>query len=130
MLRMTGFLLAIGVGYTTPAVAQAFVGTWTATAHLDGGIESLETLTVKREGTGYSITGRAVDPQPGAPQAGPGVEIMIEGDKFAYKRTLNFQGNEIIISYVGNVSGDTFAGTADVGGLQVPYSGVRVQASR
>jgi hypothetical protein len=116
--------------FAMPASAQSFLGAWTATAHLDGGAESYETLGVARAGNSYSVIGKAINPPPGAPDAGPGTDIVLEGDKFSYKRALDFGGNGIVIAYAGTVSGNTFTGTADVGGMKIPYTGVRVPAGK
>jgi hypothetical protein len=61
----------------------------------------------------------------GSPQAGPRTNIVLDGDKFAYDRSLELQGNTIVINYSGVVSGDRFTGTAKLGDTPVPYTGVR-----
>jgi hypothetical protein len=51
---------------------------------------------------------------------------VLDGDKFAYKRTT--PDGAIVITYTGVVAGDTFTGTVDLGGFaQVPYTGVRIK---
>jgi len=35
-----------------------------------------------------------------------------------------------VLTYTGVVSGDKFTGTAEVGGFQVPYNGVRAKAGK
>jgi hypothetical protein len=123
-------LAAAALGFATPAFGQSFVGAWTATAHLDGGQQSQETLSVTKADMGYLITGKAVNPQPGAPEAGPGTDVMIDGDKFSYKRSLSLNGNTIEIVYTGTVSGDSFTGTAELFGTKIPYTGVRIPAGK
>ena len=109
-----------------PAFGQSFLGEWTATAATPAGDVS-ETVTAVKTADGYTITARPVEPVPeGTPQAGPGADIMLEGDRFFYKRKLAFPGGELVITYTGVVSGDTFAGTAEIGGAEVPYTGVRI----
>jgi hypothetical protein len=49
----------------------------------------------------------------------------LEGDSFSYKRTLTVPGAVLEITYTGVVSGDTFTGRADMGFMQVPYTGAR-----
>jgi hypothetical protein len=40
-------------------------------------------------------------------------------------------GGTIVITYTGVVSGDTFAGTAEIGGMgKLAYTGVRVKQSK
>lgn len=128
MRKMAALFLAAALA--TPAFGQSFVGSWIATAHLDGGIESLERLSVGRTDSGYSIAGKPVDPTPGGIEAGPGIDIVIEGDRFSYKRKLTFDGNELVITYEGTVSGDAFTGTAEVGGTRIPYTGERVPGGK
>lgn len=119
--------LALLVASASPAAAQSFLGTWTATATTPGG-EVSETLTVVRTDGGYAITAKPVTPAPeGSPEAGPGTEIVLDGESFFYKRTVSFPGGEIVITYQGMVAGDRFTGTAELGGTQVPYNGMRIR---
>jgi hypothetical protein len=129
MRNMALLALVIAAGIATPASAQSFVGTWTATANM-GDFKSSETLSVTKTDTGYSITGKAIDAPPGSPNAGPGTDVVLEGDKFTYNRTLNAGGNGIVLTYTGTISGDSFTGTADVGGTKIPYTGVRVSTGK
>jgi hypothetical protein len=106
-----------------PAFGQSFVGEWTATAKTAGG-DVAESITVVKTGEGYAITAKLVVPT-GSPEAGPGEEIVLDGDNFSYKRKLSFPGGEVVLTYTGVVSGDTFTGMAEMGGFKVPYNGVR-----
>ena len=118
--------LALLAAFSSPAAAQSFLGTWTATATTLGGDVS-ETLTVVRTADGYAITAKPVVPPEGTPEAAPGTQIAIDGDNFSYARTLSFPGGEIVIAYKGVVAGDRFTGTAELGGTTVPYNGVRIR---
>jgi hypothetical protein len=109
----------------TPAFGQSLVGEWTATAQTGNGTTT-ELVTVIETDDGYAITAKLQGAAAGQPEAGPGADIVLDGDHFSYKRTLNFPGNAIEISYAGVVSGDTFTGTAAMMGMTVPYNGVRV----
>src|SRR6185312_2701406 len=124
MRYLAAFGAALAAALATPAFAQSFVGEWIATAHLPGGVEVSETVKVARSGDGYAITAEAADPVQGAPQAGPGTDIAIEGDRFAYRRAV-LSDEAIKLSYAGVVSGDAFTGTVEVAGTRVPYTGVR-----
>ena len=112
----------------TPADEPSFLGEWTATASTPGGDVS-ETIKAVRAGNGYAITVKLVVPPPeGTPEAGPGTDIVLDGDNFSYKRSITTPGGALVISYTGVVSGDRFTGTVDLGGLaQAPYTGVRVK---
>jgi hypothetical protein len=125
-LAVLGPLLAAAMA--TPAFAQAFLGQWTATAHLDGGAEVSEALNVAKTANGFSIIAKPPAGTPeGAPQAGPGTNIVLDGNKFSYDRSLEVGGNAIVINYSGTVSGDTFTGTAKLGDTPISFTGVRVK---
>ena len=124
---MVSSVLVLALTLATPAFAQSFVGRWTATAKTPGG-DSSEVLTVTKVGKGYSITGRPVVPAPpGAPTASDGLDIVIDGDHFSYKRTLTIGGGVIVLIYSGVVAGDSFSGTAELNGVKIPYVGVRIR---
>ena len=87
-----------------------------------------ETITVVKTADGYEIRAKLVEPPPeGSPEAGPGTDIVLDGDKFSYKRTLNTPDGSLVITYTGTVSGDKFTGTVSLGGFEVPYTGVRIK---
>lgn len=117
-----GFLF---VALATPAFAQSFVGKWKGTAHVQG-TEASEALDVTKTDGGYAITAKLIDPPPGALEAGPGTDIVLDGDHFSYKRTVTSPQGSLTITYSGVVSGDTFTGTVDLGFAQMPYTGVRI----
>jgi hypothetical protein len=124
-MALLALVLAGAVG--TPAFAQSFVGKWMATAKTPGG-DSSEVVTVRKVGKGYLITGKPVVPvPPGGPTASNGIDIVLDGDHFSYKRTLTIGGGVIVLTYIGVVSGDTFKGTADLNGTKIPYVGVRIK---
>jgi hypothetical protein len=120
-------MLVLAAAFAAPAFGQSFVGEWTATAMTPGGDVS-ETLTVVKTANGYEIKAKlAVPPPEGTPQAGPGTDIVLNGDKFSYKRTITTPDGSLVITYTGTVSGDTFTGTVTIGEFTVPYTGVRVK---
>jgi hypothetical protein len=111
--------------FATPAAAQSFVGDWVATA-IVGDVTVSEALTVKKTADGYSIEAKTItEVPPGSPTAGPGIDIMLDGNNFWYKRTASTAQADIEIIYSGVVDGDTFTGEADLGGFKVPYNGQR-----
>ena len=126
----SGFLLLtlLAPVFATEAGAQSFLGEWTATAETPGGGVS-ETITAVKTEKSYAIAVKLVQPPPeGTPEAGPGTDIVLDGDKFSYKRSIPTPNGTLVITYTGVVSGDTFKGTVDLGGLaQAPYNGVRVK---
>ena len=122
------FMLVLVAAFAAPAFGQSFVGQWTATAVTPGGNVS-ETITVVKTAGGYEIKAQLVEPVPeGTLQAGPGTDIVLDGDKFSYKRTVITPGASLVITYTGTVSGDTFTGTVNLGGFaEAPYTGVRIK---
>jgi hypothetical protein len=121
-------MLLLVAAFAAPAFGQSFLGQWTATAVTMGGNVS-ETLTVVKTAGGYEIKAELVGPVPeGTPKAGPGTDIVLDGDKFSYKRTLTTPEGSLVITYTGTVSGDTFTGTVNLGGFaEAPYIGKRMK---
>jgi hypothetical protein len=120
-------LVLLATVLAAPAFGQSFVGTWTATAVTPGGGVS-ETLSVVKTAGGYEVTAKLVGAAEGSPTAGPGTDVVVEGERFSYKRKLATPDGELVITYSGLVSGDTFTGTVEMGGFQVPYNGVRAKS--
>ncbi len=60
----------------------------------------------------------------------PGKDVVLDGNNFAFKRSLTVQGAKLEIDYNGVVSDDTFTGTAEVAGMQIPYTGVRIKGGQ
>lgn len=122
---LTGFVLAAAL--VAPAFAESpFVGKWIATAEAPTGPVS-EVVVVAKSSDSYVITVEPVTPAPaGQPQAGPAKEIVLDGDRFSFKRVVEIPGNEIVIIYTGVVSADKFTGEVELVGIgKVPYNGVR-----
>jgi hypothetical protein len=118
--------LAFAAAFAAPPADQPFLGKWTATASAPGGASS-ETLTVVKAANGFEITGKPAIPPPEGVVVSPGIDIKLAGNTFSYKRTITTPGGVIVISYSGVVSGDTFTGTAELGGTNIAYTGVRVK---
>ena len=124
-MRLGLSLFVAAAVIAAPASAQSFVGEWRATAQAPDGQIS-ETLTVTKTADGYAIV--ASDTQPPSPEgltAGPGIDIQLDGDAFAFKRIVATPQGDLEIIYKGTVSGDTFTGTGEIMGFSVPYNGVR-----
>src|SRR5262245_23051893 len=119
-------LVLVATFLAAPAFGQSFIGEWTATATTPGG-EVSEALSVVKTADGYAVTAKLIGVPEGTPTAGPGVDVVLEGDRFSYKREVTTPDGEVVFTYAGVVSGDKFTGTAEVGGYQVPYNGVRTK---
>ncbi len=122
-MRITAALAFVLVAtFSAPAFAQSFVGEWTASADTPGGKVS-ETITVVKAGDQVTVTAKLVGNTGGMPEAGPGTDIVLDGDRFSYKRSIG----DLVITYSGVVSGDIFTGEAAIGDAKVPYNGVRTK---
>ncbi len=66
-------------------------------------------------------------PPPEGVVVSAGIDIVLDGDHFSYKRTVTTPGGLIVISYSGVVSGDKFTGAAEMGGTTVTYTGMRMK---
>ena len=125
-MRITAvFAFALSAALAAPAFGQSLVGTWTATAESPGGKVS-ETLACVKTQDGFAITAKLIGVPEGTPTAGPGTDIVLNGDSFSYKRS----AGDLVIVYSGVVSGNTFTGTAQIGDFKVPYNGVRVSDAK
>lgn len=114
-----------------PALAadSPVVGTWATVAETEmGNFEA--TMTVAEAGGGYTV--EMVD----APMTGPDgsaapamastiSDVKVEGSKFAFKRTIDFQGQGMVLSYEGAVDGDTLTASANSDFGAVPVKGTR-----
>ena len=125
---MVWVLALVAPSAATAGQQPSFLGEWTATAETPGGGVSESIAAVKTD-KGYAITVKLVQPPPlGVPEAGPGTDIVLDGDKFSYKRSITTPDGTLVITYTGVVSGDAFTGTVDLGGFaQAPYTGVRIK---
>jgi hypothetical protein len=121
-IAVIGFVLATALAPS--AFAQAFLGQWTATARAPGG-DTTEVITVTKTSDGYALTGQAP-----VATVSAGKDVKLDGNDFSFKRSLTVGGNALEIDYAGVVSGDSFTGTAEVAGMQIPYTGVRVASGK
>ena len=120
--------LALIAGFVAPVFAaeSPFIGKWTATAAAPTGKAS-EILTVAKTAGGYAVTAQLVEPSPGQPEAGPGKDIVLEADHFTYQRIAVIGGTELVFTYSGVVTGDTFTGAIEVATVKIPFTGVRIK---
>ncbi len=103
------FLIALGVlAFAVSAWAQDISGQWTAAFNTQIG-EQHYTYTFKVDGD--KLTGTAKNDM-GSTEIANGA---IKGDEISFVENLNFNGNDIAISYTGKVSGDEIKFTRKVG---------------
>ncbi len=133
MFRKTGFaaLVAAASLMAAPALAQSspVLGSWDTEAATDFGTFKA-VLTLAQDGSGY--TAQMVD----APQTGPDgqpapamastiSEVKVEGANFSFKRTIDFQGQAIVLNYTGSVDGNSLTATANSDFGAIPVKGTR-----
>src|SRR5690606_5347728 len=133
MLRTIRFAAAFAAAslLAAPALAQdsPAVGSWATEAVTDFGTFKA-TLTIAQSGDGYTV--EMVD----APQAGPDgqpapamastiSDVSVEGDKSSLKRTIDVQGQAMVLNHAGTVEGDTLTATANSDFGSIPVKGTR-----
>jgi hypothetical protein len=133
MIRTIRFaaLTAAASLLATPALAadSPVVGSWSTVAETEmGNFES--TMTVAEADGSYTV--EMVD----APMTGPDgsaapamastiSDVQVDGSKFSFKRTIDFQGQGMVLSYSGTVDGNTLTAEANSDFGAVPVKGTR-----
>jgi hypothetical protein len=102
--------VCVVVGLSAPAFAQSVAGKWTGEQQGRGGAQPV-TLEVKADGnklTGTMTTGEnSVMIQDG---------MVMDGGKIMFKTTQNRNGNDVTISFTGEMKGDELTLTREGGG--------------
>ena len=98
------------LGLALSAHAADISGTWTATINTQVG-EQHYTYTFKVDGE--KLTGTAKSDN-GVSEIQNGV---VKGDDVSFVENLNYQGQQLVITYKGKISGDEIKFTRDVGGM-------------
>ena len=112
MIMRTAITLVALVAFSLPALAQEVTGTWKAEFDTQRGLQKY-TFVLKRDGktsparptSSSTARKREIDLKEG----------KIEGDTVTFVETLNFQDNELRITYTGKVSADGIKFTRQVG---------------
>ena len=129
MFRKTVFaaLVAGATVMAAPAYAQSSpaVGAWDTEAVTDFGTFKA-TLTVTEANGAYAIEMTDV-PAEGAPPPGSSSisEVTVNGANFSFKRTIDFQGQAIVLTYTGSVDGNALTATANSDFGAIPVKGTR-----
>ncbi len=124
-------LIASAAVLASPAHAQSspVLGSWDTEAVTDFGTFKA-TLTIAESGGAYSV--QMVDtPQPGPDgQPAPAMastisDVTVNGANFSFKRTIDFQGQPIVLNYTGTVDGNALTATANSDFGAIPVKGTR-----
>ncbi|MEX2138469.1 MAG: alpha/beta hydrolase-fold protein [Pirellulales bacterium] len=112
MIMRTAITLVALVAFSLPAVAQEISGTWKAEFDTQRGLQKY-TFVIKRDGK--TLAGKASVELDGQKREVELKEGKIDGDTISFVETLNFQDNELRITYTGKVSADGIKFTRQVG---------------
>ena len=105
-------LLALLIASVLPAAAADLIGKWTAEFDSQIGVQK---YTYEFKQDGGTLTGQATFDH----SFGKGTvqlrAIKLDGDKVSFHEPFSMEGNEIIISYSGTLTGDEMKLTRNVG---------------
>ena len=101
---------AAGLAASARAQAPSVAGTWDMVVESPQG-KRPSTLVIKQEGDKLSAVVK------GARGERPLDSVSLKGDEITMVMTIQFQGQDMVITYKGKVEKDMMKGTADFGGL-------------
>jgi len=96
--------LAVVLGAGTPVLAAEATGTWKWTVERNG--NTFET-TLKLKQEGEKLTGKITGRQGNETEIEDG---KVKDDTVSFKVTREFNGNKVVMTYQGKLSGDTIKG--------------------
>jgi len=106
--KKLALLFVVAIATTVTALAADLTGTWTSTFDTQIG-EQHYTYTFKQDGE--KLTGKAKNDF-GETEIKDG---SVKGDDVAFTEVVNFQGNDLTITYSGKIDGDQIKLTRKVG---------------
>jgi hypothetical protein len=92
----------------TTATAQTIAGEWDATMNTPGGIRNFK---IEFHVSGDTLTGTVHRAAGDVPLRG-----TIKGNAVTFSYTINYNGNDLVLTMTTTVDGDTMKGTVDFGG--------------
>lgn len=114
-MRIRQLILAfvLVLGTAAAALAADVTGTWTAEFDTQIGVQKY-VFTFKVDGE--KLTGEAVAERMGQKEGPVALKDgTVKGDQIAFTEPLNFQGQEVSITYTGTIAGDEIKFTRKVG---------------
>jgi hypothetical protein len=109
-LRMAAVLSVLVLGFALSALAADITGQWTATFNTQVG-EQHYTYTFKVDGE--KLTGTAKSDN-GTSEIQNGT---VKGDDVSFVENLNYQGQTLVFTYTGKISGDEIKFTRELMGI-------------
>jgi hypothetical protein len=104
--------LALVLGTAAAALAADVTGTWTAEFDTQIGVQKY-VFTFKVDGE--KLTGQAAAERMGEKSTVTLTAGTVKGDQIAFTEPLNFQGQDVPITYTGTIAGDEIKFTRKVG---------------
>ena len=113
-MRMRQLILAFALvlGTAVAALAADVTGTWTAEFDTQIGVQKY-VFTFKVDGE--KLTGEAAAERMGEKSTVTLTNGTVKGDQIAFTEALNFQGQDVPITYTGTIAGDEIKFTRKVG---------------
>jgi hypothetical protein len=111
-LRHHILAFALVVGTAVAALAADVTGTWTAEFDTQIGVQKY-VYTFKVEGE--KLTGEAAAERMGEKATVTLKDGTVKGDQIAFTEPLDFQGQQVAITYTGTIAGDEIKFTRKVG---------------
>ena len=111
-IRQLVLAFALVLGTSVAALAADVTGTWTAEFETQIGVQKY-VFTFKADGE--KLTGEAVAERMGEKSAVTLTGGTVKGDQIAFTEPLNFQGQDVPITYTGTIAGDEIKFTRKVG---------------
>jgi len=105
-------ILAVVLATTSSALAAEVTGSWKAEFDTQVGVQKY-TFDLKAEGA--KLTGKATFERMGEKGEAALQDGKVTGDDVSFVEMLNFQGNQLPITYTGKVVGDEIKFTRKVG---------------
>ena len=112
VFRHMTLALVLVYGAAAAALAADVTGTWTAEFDTQIGIQKY-VFTFKVDGE--KLTGEAAAERMGEKSTVTLTDGTVKGDPIAFTEPLNFQGQDVPITYTGTVAGDEIKFTRKVG---------------
>lgn len=108
MKRLFLSLIVATAALTTTVAAQSLAGEWDAAMNTPGGVRTFKIVFVV---SGDTLSGTVKRAAGDVPLAG-----TIKGNVVTFSYTVNYNGNDLVLTMTAQVDGDTMKGTVDFGG--------------
>jgi opacity protein-like surface antigen len=108
MKRLFLALVAATATMTTAAAAQSIAGQWDAAMSTPGGVRNFK---IDFQVSGDTVTGTVHRSAGDVPLRG-----TIKGNLLKFSYTIDYNGNDLVLTMTVTVDGDTMKGTVDFGG--------------